>query len=197
MGPLAGVLLNAFGTGGGDGKKTDDLKKAGERILCIAAVSQTALERLGAVRRASARLERLALDVEHRASRSGGAVREAVAHQNGESFEAYVRRTYGDLAPDSTRRELPYSRLETALLSVAAAARLEYDLSRSSADLGAMLEEAMVEPPSVPACVEASRELGSRYEKLRPAVRDLRASLAALAAADDGIAAFIPPLPGR
>ncbi len=108
-----------------------------------------------------------------------------------------MRRTYGDLANDEARADLPYNRLESAMLSVAAAARLEYDLSRSSADLSSLLGDALLEPPAVPTCTDESKELAGRFNRLRPAVRDLRTSLAALASADDGIAVFVPPLPGR
>ena len=103
----------------------------------------------------------------------------------------------GDLAGEEARRDLPYNRLEAAMLSVAAAARLEYDLSRSSADLGALLGDALLEPPSVPTCGDESKELAGRFDRLRPAVKELRTSLAALASVDDGIAVFVPPLPGR
>jgi hypothetical protein len=83
------------------------------------------------------------------------------------------------------------------MLAVASAARLEYDLSRSSSDLGAQLSDALAEPPAVPACADEVKELTTRYARLRPAVRDLRESLAALASAEEGIAVFVPSLPGR
>ena len=57
---IAGLVVNAFSSQS-DSKRAGELKKAGEQMLCIAAVSQGALERLGAVRRASDRLERLGL----------------------------------------------------------------------------------------------------------------------------------------
>lgn len=193
---IAGLVVNAFSSQS-DGKRAAELKKAGEQMLCIAAVSQGALEKLSAVRRASDRLERLSIEVEQRAEQGGAALRTSVSYPTGETFEAYMRRTFGDLAADDARRDLPYNRLEGAMLSVAAAARLEYDLSRSSADLGALLGDALLEAPSVPTCNDESKELAGRFDKLRPAVRDLRTSLNALASADDGIAVFVPPLPGR
>jgi hypothetical protein len=193
---IAGLVVNAFASQS-DSKRAAELKSAGEQMLCIAAVSQTALERLGAIRRASDRLERLSVEVEQRADQGGLALRNAVSHPNGETFEAFVRRSYGDLATDENRRDLPYNRLEPAMLSVAAAARLEYDLSRSSADLSALLGDTLLEAPVIPTCTDESKELAGRFEKLRPAVRDLRSSLGALASADDGIAVFVPPLPGR
>jgi hypothetical protein len=193
---IAGLVVNAFSSQS-DNRRAADLKKAGEQMLCIAAVSQGALEKLGAVRRASERLERLSVEVEQRAEQGSAALRSAVGYPSGESFEAYMRRSFGDLASEDGRRDLPYNRLEPAMLSVAAAARLEYDLSRSSADLSAILGDAMLEPPAVPTCTDESKELAGRFDRLRPAVRDLRSSLAALASADDGIAVFVPPLPGR
>lgn len=193
---LAGLVMGMFSSQS-DSKRAADLKKAAQQMMCIAAVSQSALERLGTVRRASDRLERLSAEVEQRAEQGGAALRTSVSQPSGETFEAYMRRTYGDLASDSARRELPYNRLEPAMLGVAAAARLEYDLSRSSADLSAVLGEALLESRAVPACNDEAKELAGRFEKLRPAVRELQASLGVIASADDGIAVFVPALPGR
>jgi hypothetical protein len=193
---LAGLVVGMFSSQS-DNKRAAELKRAAQQMMCIAAVSQSALERLGSVRRASDRLEQLSSEVVQRAVQGGAALRTSVSHPSGETFEAYMRRTYGDLASDEVRRELPYNRLEPAMLGVAAAARLEYDLSRSSADLSALLGDALLESRSVPACNDETKELAGRFEKLRPAVRELQASLGVIASADDGIAVFVPPLPGR
>ena len=192
---LAGVVVDAL-SNPSDSKKTDDMKVAGQRLLCIAAVSQTALDQMASVRRASERLEQLADEVRQRAAAGGSAIRAAVQQKPDESFEAFMRRTYGDLATDATRQPLPYDKIEPALLPVAAAARLEYDLSRSSADLSTELTTALQSAP-VTSCPDENRELQSRLAALRPAVRNLAESLTSLASADDGIAVFVPPLPGR
>ncbi|MDZ4674582.1 MAG: hypothetical protein SGI84_09010 [Gemmatimonadota bacterium] len=196
VGSMAGVVVNAF-SGPTDNRRSAELKQAGDRLLCIAAVSQAAMDRLGGVRASSSRLEQLSLEVEERAAQSGVGMREAVGYRTGESFESFVRRTHGDLAVDEARQGLPFTRLEPAMLGVAAAARLEYDLSRSSADLSTQLGLALYDPPVIPACTAETQELVGRYAQLHGAVRELQESLAALASADDGIAVFVPPLPGR
>ncbi len=193
---LAGVVVNAM-SNPVDTRKAPDMKAAGERLMCIAVVSQSSLERMESVRRASERLERLSADVERRATAGGNAIQSAVSLRPNESFESFMRRTYGDLASDSTRRPLPYDKIEPALLTVAAAARLEYDLSRSSADLATELVAALQEPTPVTNCPDENHELRTRFDNLRPAVRNLTESLTSLASADDGIAVFVPALPGR
>ena len=62
---------------------------------------------------------------------------------------------------------------------------------------GALLGDALLESRAVPACNDETKELSGRFEKLRPAVRELQTSLGVIASADDGIAVFVPPLPGR
>ena len=114
---LAGLVVGMFSSQS-DSKRAAELKKAAQQMMCIAAVSQSALERLGSVRRASDRLERLSSEVEQRAQQGGAVLRTSVSHPSGETFEAYMRRTYGDLASDDARRELPYNRLEPAMLGV-------------------------------------------------------------------------------
>ncbi len=63
---IAGLVVNAFSSQS-DGKRAAELKTAGEQMLCIAAVSQGALEKLAMVRTASERLERLSVEVEQNA----------------------------------------------------------------------------------------------------------------------------------
>jgi hypothetical protein len=193
---LAGLVTSALASQS-DNRRSDEMKRAGERLLCVAAVSQNALEGLGSVRRASDRLERLSAEVERRASVGEDALRSAVSYGSGESFDAFMRRTFGDLATEGVRKDLPYGKLEEAMLSVASAARLEYDLSRSSDDLGVQLHDALSEPAAIAACSAEVKELTTRYARLRPAVRDLRESLVALASVEEGIAVFVPSLPGR
>ena len=193
---LAGLVTSVFAAQS-DGRRSDELKRASERLLCIGVVSQSALDGLGGVRRASERLERLAAQVEQRAVSGGEALRASIDFTPGESFDTYVRRSYGDLVAEGARKDLPYSKLERAMLGVASAARLEYDLSRSSDDLAAQLSDALAEPLATPACAPEVKELTARYGRLRPAVGALKESLSALASAEEGLAVFVPPLPGR
>ena len=64
-------------------------------------------------------------------------------------------------------------------------------------DLATELGSALQEPTAVTTCPSENAELKARFENLRPAVRNLTESLTSLASADDGIAVFVPALPGR